>query len=252
MLLLSLDCSTLPSIRTLYCWVLIVTIKKTDGDIRICCDFKIGVYHQICSDLFPLLSIETASHELANMKHFAKIDLKSAYKQIEIDDKSKEIIALNTPMGFLRWSRLPFGIKTASYIFRRAIEKISSRNVDNIIIYQDIFLGACTREELKSKTERVLRRLKQAGMTINRDKCKLECEKIFYQGYQISRVGISPDERLTSKIPKMEKPTKKKELESFLGLIDFCCRYLPRYGELTEPFIEMRKKRWIYMDVEAI
>ena len=65
----------------------IVTIKKTDEDNRICGDYKTGINHQICSDSFPLLSIETACHKLANMKHFAKIDLKSAYNQIKIDDK---------------------------------------------------------------------------------------------------------------------------------------------------------------------
>ena len=53
--------------------------------------------------------------------------------------------------------------------------------MDNIILYQDdIYLEAYTREELKSKTEQVLQRLKQAGMTI--DKCKLDCEKS-YLGY---------------------------------------------------------------------
>ena len=109
-------------------------------------------------------------------------------------------------MGLLRWSCLPFGIKTASDIFQRAIEKILLGKVDNILIFQDyICLAAHTREELKNKTEQILQRLKQADMTINRVKCKLECEKISYLGYQISREGISPDERLTNKIAKMEK-----------------------------------------------
>ena len=101
--------------------------------------------------------------------------------------------------------------------------------MDNIIIYQDdICLRARTIEELKSKREQVLQRLKQAGITINRDKCILYGKKISYLGYQISTEGISPDERLTNKIAKMEKPTNKKELQSFLGLIYFYSRYLPR------------------------
>ena len=80
-----------------------------------------------------------------------------------------------------------------------------------MIIYQDdIYLGARTREELKSKTEQVLRSLKQAGMTINKDQSKLDCEKISYLGYQISREGTSPDERLTKKTAKMEKPRTRK------------------------------------------
>ena len=40
----------------------------------------------------------------------------------------------------------------------------------------------------------------------------------------------------------MEKFTNKKQLESFLGLINFFSRYLPRYSELIEPFTEMHKK----------
>ena len=131
------------------------------------------------------------------------------------------------------------------------MEKIL-RKVDNIIIYQDdICLEAHTREELKSKTEQVQRRLKQESMTINRDKCKLDNEKISSLGYQISREGISPDERLTNKIAKMEKPTNKKELEFFLGLINFYNRYLPRYSELIKPSAEMCQKRRIYMEAET-
>ena len=57
------------------------------------------------------------------MKHFAKIDLKSGYNQIEIDDKFKEITTLNTTMGLLRWYRFLFWIKTASHIFLSATKK---------------------------------------------------------------------------------------------------------------------------------
>ena len=76
----------------------------------------------------------------------------------------------------------------------------------------------------------------------NKDKCKVDCEKISYLGYQISSEVISPDKRLTNKIVKMEKPINKKELESFLELINFCSRYLPRYCKLIEPFAEMHEK----------
>ena len=95
----------------------IVAIKKIDEDIRICDDYKIGVNHQICSNSFPLPSTETASHELANMKLFVEIDLKLTYNQIKTDNKFKEITTLNTSMGLLRWSCLPFRIKTVRHIF---------------------------------------------------------------------------------------------------------------------------------------
>ena len=65
----------------------IVAIVKTDRVIRICRNYKIGINHQVFPDSVLLPSMETAIHELANRKHFAKNDLKSANNQIEIDDK---------------------------------------------------------------------------------------------------------------------------------------------------------------------
>ena len=57
--------------------------------------------------------------------------------------------------------------------------------------------------------------------------------------------------KANQKNAKMKKPTNKKDLESFLGLINFYRRYLPRYSELIEPFVEMRKKGRIYMQNKA-
>ena len=37
-------------------------------------------------------------------------------------------------------------------------------------------------------------------MTINRDKCKLNSNKISYLGYHISKEGISPDDKLIKNI----------------------------------------------------
>ena len=62
-------------------------------------------------DMFKFVSLteyRNRQSPTGNIKHFAKIDFKSAYNQIEIDDRFKEITILNTSMGLLRWSSLPF------------------------------------------------------------------------------------------------------------------------------------------------
>ena len=65
------------------------------------------------SDSVPLLNIETISYELVRRKYF----------QIEINEKFKEITIINTPVGLLRSTYLPLGIKTSSQIYQKAIEK---------------------------------------------------------------------------------------------------------------------------------
>lgn len=58
------------------------------------------------------------------MEHFAKIDLKAAYNQIEIDEKFKEVTMMNTPTVLLKWMHLPFGVKMSNHIFQKVIKRV--------------------------------------------------------------------------------------------------------------------------------
>ena len=101
----------------------IVVLRKSDGHIPICGDYKIGVNHKVCSDSYPISNVEVTIYTLADMSVFTKIDLKTAYHQIQTDDNFKEVTTMNMPTGLLKW-RMPYGIKTANAIFQRAIEQV--------------------------------------------------------------------------------------------------------------------------------
>nr|XP_047142341.1 uncharacterized protein K02A2.6-like [Hydra vulgaris] len=221
----------------------LVVVRKTDGDLRICADYKIGVNQKICSDSYPIPNIETVFHKMAGMKYFAKIDLKGAYHQIEMDKEAQEITTVNTPIGLLRWTCLPFGIKTASAIFQRAIESVVGDIIPNMIIFQDdICVGAKNAEELKSNLNKILSKLKESGMSINKRKSVNETKSLSFLGYELSEKGVTPDRNLVSKILGISPPNNKKELESFIGLINFYGRHIDKYAEKILPLNNLRKK----------
>lgn len=99
--------------------LLIVVLRKQDGILHICEDYKLDMEHKICSDSYLIPSIDSALHVLTEMKFFAKIDFKIAYQQIQTDDNFKEIPIINTSMGFTRWIQMSFGVKT---VFQQTIE----------------------------------------------------------------------------------------------------------------------------------
>ena len=122
--------------------------------IRICEDYEIDVYHKVCPDLYPIPNVEVAWHALAGMNVFTKIDLKMAYHQIPIDTNFKEVTTINTPIGLLKWKRMPYWIKTASVIFQRAIELVLGEDKKNMVSYQDdICIEATNENELKKPTQ---------------------------------------------------------------------------------------------------
>ena len=141
-----------------------------------------------------------ALNNLAGAKFFAKIDLKGAYHQIEMSPEARAITTINTPIGLLRWTCLPYGIKTASAIFQRAIESTIGTDTSGIIIYQDdICIGDESLDALRMKVNTVLSRLSAAGMRINEKKCVMEASDLGFLGYNLSANGVQPDKRLLKK-----------------------------------------------------
>ena len=193
-------------------------------------------------DSYPLHKVEVVFHALAGMSVFRKIDLKMSYHQIPVDNNFKDVTTINMPMGLLKWKRMPHGIKTVSAISYRAIEQVQE-DIKNMVCYQDdICIGATNQNELKKKTDIILNRLRNTGITINEKKYVNDSSKISFLGYTISKEGISPDKALIEKVLKIATPTNKKELESFLGLVNFYRRYVPKYTDLTELYVNLRKK----------
>ena len=58
------------------------------------------------ADSYPLPRIDGLFSKLAGGKVFSKIDLASAYFQIELDDSSKKYTTINTQKGLFQYNRL--------------------------------------------------------------------------------------------------------------------------------------------------
>ena len=131
---------------------------------------------------------ENIFHKMAGMKYFAKIDLKRTYHQIEIDKETQEITTVNSPIGLLRWTCLPFGIKTASAIFQKAKESVVGDIIPNMIIFQDdICVAGKNAEELKFNLKKILNKLEESGMVKSKSKSVMEKKSLSFLFF-ISRI----------------------------------------------------------------
>ena len=82
-----------PSISEYACPV--VLIKKKDGSLRFCCDFR-RLNDATRFDSYPLFRINEVISTLANAKLFSALDLKSGYWQIEMCAEDAEKTAFAT------------------------------------------------------------------------------------------------------------------------------------------------------------
>lgn len=219
----------------------IVLVKKPNDSIRICGDFKVAVNSQIDIEQYPLPTRESLFHTIRNGKYFSKIDLKDAYLQMELDDPSKEIMVINTPLGLFQYQRLPYGIASAPAIFQKYIEQLI-HGIEGCANYlDDIIISAPSVAEHFQRLQKVLSVLLANGIRCKKEKCKFLQQKITYLGRQISSEGILPDESGILAVKSLKHPKNIKELEAFMGKVNYYHNFVPNFSTVAAPINRLRR-----------
>ena len=73
----------------------VVVVPKPLGDIRFCVDMR-QAKMAVKRERFPILTIDEVLLDLNQSKFFSKLDLTSAYHEIELSPKSRDITTFGT------------------------------------------------------------------------------------------------------------------------------------------------------------
>lgn len=122
---------------------------------------------------YPLPRIEEIFHRLNKGEKFSRIDLRMAYMQFPVDKETGKLLTWNTERGLYRVLKMPFGLTCSTNIFQREMENLF-KNMDFVAVFVDdiVVLGRNTEEHLEN-LRKVLARLKEANLTVKREKCAL-------------------------------------------------------------------------------
>ena len=218
----------------------VVWARKRNGDLRLCADYKVHINSRINSYAYPTPNTETILAGLDSAKCFSKLDLKHAYWQIALDEASSIICAINTTGGLYKVNRLQMGLKNSSAIFQHCIETILT-GIPGVKIYQDdILIFAPSRSKLRSRENVVINRLKSANVSINEQKCIQQVESVDFLGFNLSSSGIKPAKSLISAVQSIMPLQTKKELEHFIGLINYYRRFIPKFADKVKPLLNIK------------
>ncbi len=101
------------------------------------------------------------------------------------------------------------------------------RGIPHVLCYIDNLLTGQTEQEHLSILKKVLQRLKEHGIRVNRAKCKFQAKFVEYLGYRIDKQGLYPTNEKLQAITQAPSPKNVRELKSFLGLINYYARFIP-------------------------
>ena len=65
-------------------------------------------------------------HSVAGGKAFSKLDLAHAYQQVPLDKQARKYVTINKQKGLFQYTRLPFGVSSATAIFKNHGQFVTS------------------------------------------------------------------------------------------------------------------------------
>ena len=83
-------------------------------------------------------------------------------------------------------------------------------------------------------------------MRLKPSKCKFHLMETEYLGFIISQEGINVDPVKTKAIRTWARPTRKKEIQSYLGFCNFYGRFIEGFSKIAKPLYQLteKDKKW--------
>ena len=219
----------------------IVLVAKKDGTIRFCIDFR-KINKATIFDSEPMPELEGVFASMAGRTYFSKIDLTKGYWQIPLTARAREITAFETPLGLFQYTVTPFGMVNSGATFCRMMRRVldGMENVDSFV--DDIWIFTRDWDTHLSTVREVFNRLRRAGLTVKPSKCLFGTDKVECLGHTISSKGLEPNQEKIQAIVGAERPTTKKQIWSFLGMVGFYRRFVPQFSTIATPLTDLTKK----------
>jgi hypothetical protein len=217
----------------------VVVVPKKDGHYRLCGDYKVTINKALDVDQYPLPKPEEIFTTLAGGQKFSKLDLSQAYQQLPLSDDAKKYTTINTHQGLYQYTRLPFGIASAPAIFQKTMDAIL-QGIPHVACYIDdiIVTGKDDRDHL-THLHQVCQRLEENGLKLKKAKCELLQSSVEYLGYRLDAQGIHPLSSKIEAIMHAPQPVNSQQLKSFLGLLTYYGKFIPKLSMLVHPLYQL-------------
>ena len=145
-------------------------MPKPGISVRICVDLT-RLNHYVKRERHILPSVDQVLAQIGDAKVFSKLDANSGFWQIELNPESSKLTTFITPYGRYHFNRLSFGISSASKFFQNRMSEIL-RGCEGVAgLIDDVLVHGRTEKEHHERLMAVLKRLKNEGVTLNKNKC---------------------------------------------------------------------------------
>ena len=179
----------------------ILFVKKKDGSLRLCIDYR-GLNLLTKKNWYPLPLIGEALDWLSGAKIYTKLDIGVAYNRVQMKEGDEWKTAFWTWYGHYEYCVMPFGLANAlatfqgfiNYALQDLLDICCIAYLDDILIYSD------DDAEHVEHVWAVLKCLQEYELYVKLEKCEFHTWCVGFVGYVVTPNGVSMEEDRVSTI----------------------------------------------------
>jgi hypothetical protein len=136
---------------------------------------------------------------------------------------------------------MPFRLRNIGQTFQQMMDRVIAC-LEGVLCYlDDILVALVDRESHRHHLQRLLSQLREYGLVLNAKKYVFGQPAVEFLGHSVSGDGATPLEDKAAAIRAFPRSTTVKELQGFLGTVNFYRQFIPGATKILAPLTDMLK-----------
>jgi hypothetical protein len=138
----------------------VLFVDKKDGTQQMCIDYR-SLNKATIKNKYPLPRMEDLFDQMKGPSVFLKIDLRSGYHQLKIQESNIPKTTFRTRYGLYEYTVMSFGLTNVPAYFMYLMNKVFMEYLDKFVVVfiNDILIFSKTKEEHERHLRLVLEKL---------------------------------------------------------------------------------------------
>ncbi|EFA74674.1 hypothetical protein PPL_11643 [Heterostelium album PN500] len=224
----------------------VLFVKKKTGNWRMCVDYR-QLNKSTVKNSYPLPRINELLDRTKAAHWLSKLDLLHGYHQLRKNLQDADKTTFRCPFGSFKYTVIPFGLSNAPAVFQSFMDSVFKLEVFQklLLVYLDDLLIMTNNSSITEHIDgikHVFTILRKNNLHVNLSKCTFLVRSVDYLGHMVGNGKIDPLQDKIDSIIAWKEPNNKDELRSFLGLVNYYNRFIPRLATVQAPLTFLLRK----------
>ena len=206
--------------------------------LRICLD-PTNLNKAIVHEPYHFKTPEGIAHLLADACVIMVSDCRKGFWHQQLHEASCFLTIFNTELGRFHYTVNALWSNNCGGCLHCKLDKCFGK-IEQVIIIADDFMIVGYKPNHSNHDQAfttLLQTAKQCNLKLNYEKLQYKQNEVEFFGETYTTSGLKPSKDKVATITSIPSPTNKKQVQSFIGMVNYLATFSLRFSELAKPII---------------